>query len=147
MSNNKTLPIALEVAKCNICGKIHQHGGISIGTRFVSEEAANRKEELIAQTPTHYAHCKDCQTLIEKDFVAMIEFDPQLTVDDNPYRTGKLCWLKDFLFQNIFNEDSYKNVIEAKAAFVEPIIFKMMIDLHNSVDNGNDPAENGENIN
>lgn len=143
--NDKRLPIQLEMAQCGICGLVHQHGGIAMGTNFVSEETAKRKEDLIAQTPTHYAPCSECEELVNKGYLGMIEFDPQLTVDEIPYRTGRLMWMRAHVFKDLFDEESYAAAIKNKAVFLDPEVFSMIKELQESND-GESSAENEEDV-
>lgn len=139
----KRVPIGLQHAICPICNYEHVHGGVAIGKIAVPELTAKKKEELLAQ-PNHFAPCQDCKEKLDLGYLGMIEFDPRLTIDDIPFRTGRLLWMQQDMFKDVFNHESYVAAMERKAVYVDPEVFGRLLELQESND-GNTPAENGGN--
>lgn len=139
---NKELPIVLERAICQICNNVHEHGGVILGRKFVSEANLKTYEDIMKQA-THFAWCKDCEEKILDGYLALIEIDEDKSTEKIPFRTGMLMWMRARVFEDMFNHESFMEANKKKAVYVIEEVFQHIARL---VDDGNDPAENGDDL-
>lgn len=115
---NKHLPIQMERAVCPICNEIHEHGGIIMGTTFLSKEVAEEREKLM-KNATHFANCLTCKSNLDKGYYAIIAIDERLSSDKIPFRTGIMIWLKDSAVTKVFSEHTLLLLIAQGYAYAD----------------------------
>lgn len=130
----------MENALCPICGRTHSTGVI-IGQRFYTEQRASEIEEALVQ-PGHYQFCESC-TELTKEYFGLVEIDEKLTVDNNPFRTGQIAWIRPSLAMQLFNGASFREMSRKKWMYANQEIMTLVKELQQGHD-GESSAENEE---
>lgn len=103
MSNE--LGVAMVNYKCFLCG--HKTEEIVLNT-VLSKKKAEEIEELHGKTVGHNI-CETCEKALEIG-IGLIEVDESKITDRNdPWRTGRICVIKESAFDEIFNKDVDKS--------------------------------------
>lgn len=97
--------VALVNHSCFLCG--HKTEEIIMNT-ILSENRAKEIEKLHGKTVGHNI-CETCEKALEVG-IGLIEVDESKTTDrNNPWRTGRICVIKESAFDEIFNKDVDKS--------------------------------------
>lgn len=138
----KRFPIGIAKALCPICGKSHDTG-VVLGRVALENSKANALESLLLE-PTEYQICDTCGPLTLHSF-ALVEFDEKLTINDIPFRTGHIVWIKPSLAIQLFNAVSFKELSTNKWMYANQDIINLIQKINDdNVTDGESPAENGE---
>ena len=109
------------VTRCFFCGE-----DISIALFGRLKDDAEAPRTILDPDP-----CDKCKGLIA-DGVFLIEVDEAKTSDmKNPWRTGRLCVLRDEAIRRIFDEESAEAACKKRVAFIEIEAYEA-IGLHNA---------------
>ena len=116
--NDKKLAIGMERGLCPICGAKHDTGALFIGKTFVSEQQAKELEDRMRE-PTTYHICGSCQEHLDQGLYALIGIDEDLTIDDNPFRTGIIMWLTQQRIEALFDEITQETIHNYRCMYAD----------------------------
>lgn len=114
---DNTLGIAL--IKCFFCGK---DKGLVMNLRL-HPAMASRIEEMNG-TAIDKEPCEECKKLMEQGIMFCSVRDGEK--GDNPYRTGKLCVIKEEAVKRMVDADLYNKLEKSRFAFIEDSVWEQI---------------------
>lgn len=117
MTENK---LEVELIKCYFCGK---DKGIVMNSKLTKKEA-----EKIKKNHGHaidYEPCEECKKLMEQGIMFCSVKDGES--GNNPYRTGKMCVIKEDAVKQMMTAEMFEQVKKSRFAFIPDSIWEMLI--------------------
>lgn len=111
----------LEVAmiKCYFCGK---DKGLVMNTRLTQKHAEEIKK--MHGHAIDYEPCDECKKLMKEGIMFISVKDGES--GNNPYRTGKMCVIKDEAVKKFTSPEMFEQVKKTRMAFIEDSIWDML---------------------
>ena len=95
------------MSQCYFCGKVKE---VMLDRRL--------RHSLPRQAVYNNEPCNDCKQLMEKG-VMFISVSNNSKEEGEPYRTGKVCVLKDSAVERLLSGDILKGVLKHRCAFID----------------------------
>lgn len=116
---NEEPKLECAVIKCFFCGK---DKGLVMNKRLTKKCA-----EEIKQMRGHaidYEPCDECKALMEQGIMFVSVRDGE--TGNNPYRTGKMCVIKEEAVKEFSTPEMYEQVKKTRFAFLEDSIWELL---------------------
>ena len=116
---NENDTFAVGMVNCFFCG---EPKGIIMNTRLTKKNAKQIKE--IHNHAIDYEPCDKCKALMKQGIMFVSVRDGES--GNNPYRTGKMCVIKEEAVKNMVSPELYEHLKRVRFGFIEDSIWEQL---------------------
>ena len=115
--------VGVALTKCFFCGEDNE---IILNTRLSSRMA--KKVEAMHGKVLNKRPCSKCEKLMQQGimFISVRDGETDKETNNNPYRTGKICVIKDEAVQRmgITPKELLNDILKKRMCFIEDTVWK-----------------------
>ncbi len=117
MTNTTENKLGVAVIKCYFCGK---DKGLVMNTRLTAKNA--REVEQMHNHAIDYEPCDECKKLMKQGIMFCSVRDGES--GKNPYRTGKMCVIKEEAVEKIVSPELFEEIKAKRFCFIEDSVWQ-----------------------